>query len=465
MTDILEILNAEIEQLGQRRRASSRSSREQGGHKAGTGTNKILETNGLPVVPVVPVVKDSVLGDATNVLHNSGDEVSDRGENSSIEYIFKNTGTTGSTGTIEDFPGLQSSREPVDDGNYGNFPGDAGIPSHPASNEIGYLVEHGLFIDFETRSALDLRKVGSSVYADHISTEVWVACYALGEGAVRVWYPGNPVPAELAEHVRNGLPLIAHNAAFERTIWSKIMMPRHGWPEPELAQWHCTAAMAAAMALPRSLEDAARVTGCSLQKDMEGHRLMLQMSRPQRTQEIKCFVCGTEPGQPVSTDCPCGGDPGWRTRSVWKDDPESLKRSTEYCIRDVEAERELLTKLLPVPPAEREVWLLDQRINDRGIRVDLRAARNAKKIVEEHVGKLNAELRELTGGAVGAATQIAKLTAWLKEQSVELTAQGDKLRTEDVERLLGLPPSVGDPPGGGKDEYFETRCLPLPHEL
>jgi DNA polymerase len=422
MTDILALLDAALEELA----PEARSSRERGRDGTGTGTPKVLNKTDIPVIPVVPVVNENILGDTTNVVHNSADGVSDRRENPPIDYIVKSTGTTGTTGTVEDFRGLERSRELFDNGNYGN-----------SSNEISDLAKQGLFVDFETRSAVDLKVVGSSVYAESGTTDVWVACYAIGSGTVRVWYPGDPVPPDLAAHVRSGLPLIAHNAAFERTIWSKIMGPRYGWPEPALEQWHCTAAMAAAMALPRNLEDAARVTGCSFQKDMEGHRLMLQMAKPRSTQEIRCPCCGTDPGQPTSEDCLCGGDPGWRTRFIWKDDPESLKRGTEYCIRDVETERELLTQLPGLSPSERDVWLLDQRINDHGITVDLEAARNAKKIVEQHLGKLNAELSELTGGTVSAATQIARLIAWLKKQGVELSGQEEELGKEEVERLLG----------------------------
>jgi hypothetical protein len=74
---------------------------------------------------------------------------------------------------------------------------------------LGDLVEHGLFIGFETRSSLDLREVGSFVYAADPSTEVWVACYAIGAGPVCAWYPRDPVPADLAAHVHSGLPLVA----------------------------------------------------------------------------------------------------------------------------------------------------------------------------------------------------------------------------------------------------------------
>ena len=48
----------------------------------------------------------------------------------------------------------------------------------------------------------------------------------------------------------------------------------------------------------------------------------------------------------------CGGSFDWRFQFVWKDDPEGVKRGTEYCIRDVETERELLTKLRSLDGSE-----------------------------------------------------------------------------------------------------------------
>ena len=180
----------------------------------------------------------------------------------------------------------------------------------------------------------------------------------------------------------------------------------------------------------------ARVTACSFQKDMEGRRLILQMSRPVSTQARACVFCDAEPEQPRPPTCCCGGSFDWRFQFVWKDDPESVKRGTEYCIRDVETERELLTKLLLLPAAEREIWLLDQRINDRGIAVDLPAVNNAKAIVEQQVKKLNTELHDVTDGAVTAATQVSKLITWLRYRGIAISSAGDKLRKEQVERLL-----------------------------
>jgi DNA polymerase bacteriophage-type len=135
---------------------------------------------------------------------------------------------------------------------------------------------------------------------------------------------------------------------------------------------------------------------------------------------------------------PCHHEPLLRTELIWRDDPESIKRGTEYCIRDVETERELLTKLRPLSAFEREVWLLDQRINERGVSVDLPAARNSQLMVDELLVKLNTELSRLTDGAVTAVTQVAKLLTWLRSRGVAISEadEGNNLGKEDVEALL-----------------------------
>lgn len=142
------------------------------------------------------------------------------------------------------------------------------------------LIAH---VDFETRSAIDLPKNGVYRYAMDPSTDIWVLGYRLGDGPVMAWVPGDPVPEPLAEHICSGGLLFAHNAmGFERVIWHHILTPRYGFPEPALEQWRCTAAMAAAMALPRSLEAASTVMGLPVRKDMAGHNLMLRMAKPRR---------------------------------------------------------------------------------------------------------------------------------------------------------------------------------------
>lgn len=433
MTNLLAILDAAMEELGETRPPTAASPRDADAAGADPETPNILKFRGDPVLPVVPAAKSNHL-DGTQL--SDGDTAcgpDQCGEGASNKYPSQRTGSTGTAGTGEVSSRAPGSRDRPVVANDGSVTGSASaVPLPP--DEIGYLTDHRLVIDFETRSTLNLKGCGSHVYAEHPSTEVWVACYAIGRGPVRTWYPGDPVPADLAEHVRAGLPLIAHNAAFERAIWRNIMVPRHDWPVTTLEQWHCTLAMAAAMALPHSLEEAARITGCSFQKDLEGRRLMVQMSRALPAVEGDCPFCGAKPDEPPPPACTCDDGQDWRKRLRWKDDALSVRRGTEYCIRDVETERELLSKLKPLSQFERKIWLLDQRINERGISVDERAVHNAIDIAEKRLGDLTEELRELTGGAVDAPTQLQRLIEWLRNQGVDLA--GDKLDKEQIAALL-----------------------------
>jgi DNA polymerase len=440
MTDIFAILDAAVTEIGQRSRFEFPLFPSAAASQTGTGTPICLGNNGVPVLPVVPAENRIIQDGIEHIRENTPAEGNGNGDSAPTKYILEDTGTTGSTGSPEDICRADNSRELSEHGNNGN--------GNPAARsavtvelefpEIAYLAEHGLVIDFETRSAASLKEVGPFVYADRAWTQVWVACYAIGEGPVRVWRPGESVPADMAAHVRAGLPLIAHNASFERAIWAKIMTPRHGWPEPQLEQWHCTASMAAAMALPRKLEEAAKLLGCTFQKDMSGHRLMLQMAKPRSVEDVPCLLCGAVGEEAGAANCPCQHDPGYRMMVKWLEDPENIRRGTEYCIRDVETERELLTKLRPLPEFERSVWLLDQRINERGVRVDVPIVRNAQKIVNDRVTELNAELNDITGGTVSTATQIVKLVLWLRSKGVVLpgTPESGELGKEEVEALL-----------------------------
>ena len=245
-----------------------------------------------------------------------------------------------------------------------------------------------LSIDFETRSACDLRKTGAHVYAEDPTTDVWCAAYAVDDGPVQMWTPSQPCPAEVLDAAMGGEEISAFNASFERTIWSAILAPRYGWPLPAETQWRCTMTWALAMALPGSLENAAAAVGIELGKDMAGRRLMLQMARPRKV----------EPDGVIT----------------WWDDQARRDRLYAYCAQDVEVERELRRRLLPLSPSEQRLWHLDQRINDRGVAVDADLCHAAKKVVVASTKALDEEMRAVTGGVVGSCSQVGVLTKWLR---------------------------------------------------
>lgn len=273
-------------------------------------------------------------------------------------------------------------------------------------------------VDFETRSTVDLRTRGVYAYAQHLTTDVWCMAWAIDDGPVQLWRMGEPFPDELYQYMvdeeqgRDRLEWRAWNAQFERTIWNNIMVPRYGWPWIPLESWHCTAAEASAMGLPRALGDAAKVLRLEEQKDErtdeEGYKIALRMSRPRKVMKDGTII--------------------W-----WDTDPAKLKQLHEYCPQDVRTERGMMRVLRRLSPIEREIYLMDQRINDRGILIDVPLAMAAAKITEEGLERANTEIHQLTNGAVTAVTKVADLTAWLKDTH---GVDGGGVRKSVVRELL-----------------------------
>jgi len=251
MTDILATLDAVIAQIGERRRPQFPLLPSAAPARPGTGTPKSLKNKGVPAVPVLPVENQAIHAGIERTVSNSPDASDGHSGIAPEEYTFKNTGSAGRTGSPEGFGGSEGSRTIIVDGKNGKIAVSSRAATTLEQGAIACLSEYALFIDFKIRSALDLEKVGASACVEHWSTEVWVACYAIGNGPVHVWRPGSPAPADLTAHVCAGKPVVVPEASFERAVWSKIMAPRHGWPEPRVEQWHCIAALCAAMALPR----------------------------------------------------------------------------------------------------------------------------------------------------------------------------------------------------------------------
>ena len=62
----------------------------------------------------------------------------------------------------------------------------------------------------------------------------------------------------------------------------------------------------------------------------------------------------------------------------------------------------------PLSDAEQKVWELSNRINERGFHVDRKFAEAARKIAQAAGPEIDAELAELTDGAVKTINQIAE---------------------------------------------------------
>lgn len=268
--------------------------------------------------------------------------------------------------------------------------------------------------DFETRSTVDLREAGVYVYAADPTTDLWCLAYAFDDEEPEIWRPGLPFPERLQAHIAAGGEMRAHNAAFERIIWREIGAERYGFPPVLDEQWVCTAAEAAAMSLPRSLDDCARVTGVAQQKDNEGYGLMQRMARPRAIRDD-----GTV---------------------VWWDVPDRVQKLEEYCKQDVRTERAIAEVLHRLIPRERELYLLNERINDRGVLIDKPLAEAMQSVAEEGASRASRAIYEITNGAVTGVTSTGQMREWLSMQGVE-TASVAKARVQEL--LTGpLPDTV-----------------------
>lgn len=231
--------------------------------------------------------------------------------------------------------------------------------------------------------------------------------WAIDDGPVRVWSPGpgRGLPGEIQIAIEQDAEVEAHNAAFERSIWTHIGIPRYGFPEVAFEQWDCTMARAAALGLPQSLEGLASALRLPVGKDLQGQKAMIKASRPMAV---------------------AGSSDLFGEVPVFDTTPALLERVREYCANDVEVERAVSRLLPPLSDRERAIWLLDQEINDRGIAVDVALCRNAIKLVEGETAKLSAELLELTGGAVTGPTDLNGIKRWLRSVGVETAVLDEK---------------------------------------
>ena len=264
-----------------------------------------------------------------------------------------------------------------------------------------------LHIDIETYSPETLADSGVHRYAAHPDFRILLFAYAFEDQPITVLdlASGTSLPAPVRRALTDPkITKVAHNATFERTCIAAML------GEPlDPAQWECTMIQCARCGLPMSLGEAAKALGIEAQKMTEGKAL------------IKNFC--------TYHDAPEGlfGAHGGPMRPT--DDPKGWQTFKEYCRMDVEVERQLdaaLSWLMPTD-AEKELYRIDQAINDRGVLIDRQLVDNAVRIDAIYKARLNAEAQRITG--LANPNSAAQLKAWINERTgLEL----DTLRKDDL---------------------------------
>lgn len=266
-----------------------------------------------------------------------------------------------------------------------------------------------LYLDFETRSAVDIRKVGAYKYAMDPSTEI--ICLAISDvpgGKPLIWKTQDFKAGRQITGLGASIPnrLVAHSAHFEYAIYNYILHKRYGWPALwEPASWDCTLSRAVVCGLPASLEKVALALGLPIKKDMEGRAALMKICKPS----------GFDPlGAPI-----------------YNEDPALYEKVYKYCGVDVETEMAADAILPELSPDERKVWELDLIMNHRGVQTDVKTAAAASRLALTLTSDLNAQLRVLTGGAVDKASRIQAIKEYL-------TAQGLTIGSLDKASVMAL---------------------------
>lgn len=265
-----------------------------------------------------------------------------------------------------------------------------------------------LSIDIETYSDVDLTKCGVYAYSDSPNFEILLFAYAFDEEPTQIvdFACGEQLPERVLAALEDpAVTKAAFNAQFERTCISKYLGRRLS-----PSGWQCTAVQSAMLALPLSLDNVGEVLNIQRKKLKEGADLVRFFSMP----------C-----KPTKAN-------GGRTRNRPEDAPEKWERFKTYCIRDVDAEREIRQKLwkFPIPESEMELYRMDQEINDRGILVDQQLVENAVLCDNQYRQMVTARAYELTG--LSNPNSPAQIKGWLAEHGVE----AEKLDKKTVKGLI-----------------------------
>ena len=271
-----------------------------------------------------------------------------------------------------------------------------------------------LHLDIETYSSAPLPKCGVYRYCDAPDFEILLLSYAFDDAPVVTvdMACGETLPDAFLHALEDANVLkIAHNAAFERVCFSKHL---GHWLDP--AQWRCTMVMAWYQTLPGKLADVAVALNVTEKKMEEGKDLIRYFSMP-------CKATKTN---------------GGRTRNLPRHAPEKWATYKAYNAQDVETERAVYNALLhhSLPEHEWALYALDQRINDRGVRVDRLLVKSAMAVDQAFSEQAFQRAQELTG--LENPGSVSQLKAWLADMDMPMESLSKRIVQEKAAGAEGI---------------------------
>lgn len=236
-----------------------------------------------------------------------------------------------------------------------------------------------LFLDTETFSGVDLKKVGAYAYAEHPTTEIMICTYAIDEGRVQTWdcTESPTMPRELRKALRQVCRKKAKIVMANGLLFDRLVIREKWGIDLPVSQIEDTMIMAFRHALPGSLDMQCQVLGVDAEhaKDKAGKALIKRFCKPTpKTYKIRRYTRDTH--------------------------PEEWAKFLRYAALDIIAMREVYWRIPDWgnTPKEDEILLIDQLINERGFYVDVDLANAAIKAVQAHKEELKEEAWERFGG-------------------------------------------------------------------
>lgn len=244
-----------------------------------------------------------------------------------------------------------------------------------------------LHLDTETFSATPIA-LGAHAYAE--GAEVLLVPYA--------WNEADPICLDLTDGdslddvqalIDEADEIVLHNSPFDRTVL------RYVGVDLPVSKIHDTMLQALQHSLPAALGQLCDALGAPADKakDKDGKRLIQLFTKP-RPKNMKL------------------------RRATRETHPEDWAKFKAYACSDIISMRWARGKMPTwnCTAAERELWALDQRINDRGVAIDLDLAEAALRAFERTSRLLAEEVRQATGGAVSSTTQRQRLLDYMQDQ-------------------------------------------------
>jgi DNA polymerase len=278
-----------------------------------------------------------------------------------------------------------------------------------------------IYWDVETYSQCSLKEHGAHIFARDATTGIHFFCWAIDDGEVQTWRPGDPTPAPFTNPTR--YLFVSDNWTFEQAIHAEILVKRYGFPPIPIANQDCAQRRALAHAFPAELGLRCQALGLPFTKNAAARQAMLRLSRPQTAKKRK---------KPV--------DPAAHERD--------LALLLERCRNDVAATRAAYNSPRLQPPIreERQQLLLDAEINGRGIRANIPFLEAMRALAVKERNAVNARLNELSVGVITSVDQVARIKDAVNARGHKMATLGKRAvsavltRTSDevVRELLTL---------------------------